>query len=164
MSPAASATSWRLYWWYSMYSNQSLSTVCRIFNIALATWVSSLSLWTYLEPTYVFGIREYHRGSVLKVHRDRLQMHLASVILNIFREVDSSWPLYIEDHMYRGHNVYLEPGEMIFLKDLDWPTDDQLNWTAPALQTYLRILSLLSKSIDNVPYWQTPPEAKRIDS
>lgn len=41
-------------------------------------------------------------------------MHLASVILNIFREVDSSWPLYIEDHMYRGHNVYLEPGEMIF--------------------------------------------------
>ncbi len=67
-----------------------------------------------LEPTFVFGIREYQRGSVLKVHRDRLKTHLVGVILNIDQDVDSSWPLYMEDHLYRGHEVFLLPGEMIF--------------------------------------------------
>ncbi len=34
--------------------------------------------------------------------------------MNIDQDVDSKWPLYIEDHLYNGHEVFLAPGEMIF--------------------------------------------------
>ena len=67
----------------------------------------------HVEPTFVYGIREYHRGSVLNVHRDRLDTHVASAIINVAQEVDNDWPLYIEDNHYRGHEVYLQPGEMV---------------------------------------------------
>jgi len=68
----------------------------------------------YLEPTYVYGVREYREGAELKVHRDRIATHIASVIINIDQEVNSDWPLVIDDHYYRRHNVLLKPGEMIF--------------------------------------------------
>lgn len=68
----------------------------------------------YLEPTYVFGIRNYKRGSILKVHRDRLETHVASVILNIRQTVDKDWFLYIEDHKYKQHQIALAEGEMLF--------------------------------------------------
>ena len=67
----------------------------------------------HLEPTYVYGVREYLRGSVLAVHRDRLETHVASAILNIDQSVDSDWPLRIEDHQYRPSDELLEPGQMI---------------------------------------------------
>lgn len=67
----------------------------------------------YLEPTYVYGIREYRRGAVLKSHRDRLGTHVASAILNIDQTVDSDWALHIEDHQYRRSEQLLEPGRMI---------------------------------------------------
>ncbi len=68
---------------------------------------------TYLEPTFVYGIRNYLDGSSLKVHRDRLETHIASAILNIDQQVNEDWPLYIEDHHYRSHEVILKPGEML---------------------------------------------------
>jgi len=68
----------------------------------------------YLEPTYVYGVREYRDGAVLKEHRDRLKTHVASVIINVDQEVDADWPLVIDDHHYRRHNVLLKPGEMVF--------------------------------------------------
>lgn len=67
----------------------------------------------YLEPTFVYGIREYLDGAVLKPHRDRTDTHVASVILNIDQDVQQDWPLLIEDHFYRQHEVVLKPGEMI---------------------------------------------------
>ncbi len=67
-----------------------------------------------LEPTYVYGIRIYHDNAVLKEHRDRLETHIISVIINVNQEVNEDWPLVIEDNYYRQHHVVLKPGEMVF--------------------------------------------------
>lgn len=67
----------------------------------------------YVRPTYVYGIREYKRSAVLKMHRDRVHTHIASAIINIDQIADSTWPLVIEDHFYRQHTVYLKPGQML---------------------------------------------------
>ncbi|ARU56900.1 2OG-Fe(II) oxygenase [Oleiphilus messinensis] len=66
-----------------------------------------------LQPTYVFGIRKYNHSAQLKCHRDRLETHIISVIINVDQEVKEDWPLYIEDNYYRKHNIVLKPGEMI---------------------------------------------------
>ena len=47
------------------------------------------------------------------MHRDRIETHVASVILNVDQQVSSDWPLHIEDHHYRAHRVTLAPGEMV---------------------------------------------------
>lgn len=67
-----------------------------------------------LEPTYVYGIREYHNGAILKLHRDRIDTHIISAILNVDQETNVDWPLLIEDNYYRKHQVMLKPGEMVF--------------------------------------------------
>jgi prolyl 4-hydroxylase len=67
-----------------------------------------------LEPTFVYGIRKYGRGARLKVHRDRIETHIISAILNIDQDVDEDWALHIDDHFYRQHKLNLIPGEMIF--------------------------------------------------
>lgn len=67
-----------------------------------------------LEPTFVYGIREYHEGAILKLHRDRIDTHIISAILNVDQETNVDWPLLIEDNFYRKHQVMLKPGEMVF--------------------------------------------------
>lgn len=67
-----------------------------------------------LEPTYVYGIRTYLQGAKLKCHRDRIETHIISAIINVAQTVNEPWPLEIDDHQDRAHQVYLEPGEMIF--------------------------------------------------
>ena len=72
--------------------------------------------WSGVEllPTYVYGIRIYHRGAVLRPHRDRLATHIIGAIINVAQDVDEDWPLEIYDHQHRKHEVILKPGEMIF--------------------------------------------------
>ena len=67
-----------------------------------------------LEPTYVYGIREYHNGAVLKLHRDRVDTHIISAIVNVDQDTETDWPLFIEDNYYRRHKVMIKPGEVIF--------------------------------------------------
>lgn len=67
-----------------------------------------------LEPTYVYGIRVYHDNAVLKTHRDRLETHIISAIINVDQIVNDDWPLFIEDNDYRKHQLILKPGEMVF--------------------------------------------------
>ena len=67
-----------------------------------------------LIPTFVYGIRAYKRGAVLKCHQDRSETHIISAIINIDQKVDVDWPLSIEDNYYRHHEVILKPGEIIF--------------------------------------------------
>lgn len=67
-----------------------------------------------LEPTYVYGIRVYHDNAVLKTHRDRLETHIISAIINVDQIVNEDWPLFIEDNYYRKHQLILKPGEMVF--------------------------------------------------
>ena len=64
--------------------------------------------------TFVYGKREYKKGSVLVPHRDREKTHIISAIINIDQDLDEEWPLLIEDHHYRKHEVYLKPGEVVF--------------------------------------------------
>ena len=67
-----------------------------------------------LEPTYVYGIRDYKEGAILIPHRDRDITHIISAIININQEVDEDWPLVIDDHFYRRNEVILKQGEVIF--------------------------------------------------
>ena len=67
-----------------------------------------------LNPTYVYGIRVYQNQAQLKSHRDRIETHLISVIINVDQDVNEDWPLVIEDNYYRTHHVMLKPGEVIF--------------------------------------------------
>jgi len=67
-----------------------------------------------LAPTYVYGIREYQDKAVLKSHRDRIDTHVISVIINVDQDVNEDWPLVIDDNYYRTHHVILKPGEVVF--------------------------------------------------
>ena len=67
-----------------------------------------------LLPTYVYGVRIYNRGAILKPHRDREETHIIGVIVNIDQQVDTPWALEIEDHQKNIHEVFLSPGEVIF--------------------------------------------------
>ena len=77
---------------------------------------AGMEQWSRVEllPTYVYGIRVYHRGAVLRPHRDRLATHIIGAIINVAQDVDEDWPLEIYDHQHRKHEVILKPGEMIF--------------------------------------------------
>lgn len=68
---------------------------------------------TELEFSALYGIRNYARGSSLKMHSDIQDTHIISVILNIAQQVDEDWPLEIDDHMGRRHSVLLSPGEAL---------------------------------------------------
>ena len=67
-----------------------------------------------LDPTFVYGIRVYRDGAVLVTHRDRLETHIISTIINVDQEVDEDWPLIIDDNSYREHHVMLSPGDAVF--------------------------------------------------
>lgn len=66
-----------------------------------------------IEPVKTYGVRTYLRGAVLHMHRDHIETHVASAILNIDQKVDQPWTLHIEDHYCRTHEIALEPGEML---------------------------------------------------
>ncbi|GAB3032001.1 2OG-Fe(II) oxygenase [Bowmanella dokdonensis] len=66
-----------------------------------------------LAPTYVYGIRVYHHGAMLKLHRDRLDTHIISAIINVDQQVNEDWPLEIEDNYCRLHQLVLKPGEIL---------------------------------------------------
>jgi len=90
-------------------STELRRTIHSVLQPLVEAWAGDL-----LEPTYVYGIRNYKRGSILKIHRDRLETHVASVILNISQTVDEDWLLHMEDHHYKQHKIALAVGDMIF--------------------------------------------------
>ena len=67
-----------------------------------------------LAPTYDYGIRTYHHNAVLEMHRDRLDTHIISAIINVAQQLNRDWPLRIEDNSYRQHQLLLKPGDMVF--------------------------------------------------
>ncbi|MCF6215840.1 MAG: 2OG-Fe(II) oxygenase [Emcibacter sp.] len=75
-----------------------------------------LEIWSglKLDPTFVYGIRVYHNGTALKVHRDRNGTHIIGVIINVDQELNEAWPLRIEDNYYRQHDILLKPGEVVY--------------------------------------------------
>lgn len=89
-------------------SDELRANVHRELQPIVENWVGD-----YLEPTYVYGVREYKNSAELRMHRDRLHTHVASVIINVDQTTDTEWPLVIEDHLYRQHKVCLKPGQML---------------------------------------------------
>lgn len=71
--------------------------------------------WSGVEVvcTSVYGIRCYHQGTTLGPHRDTIDTHILSAIVNIDQSVTEDWPLEIEDNYYRSHEVFLSPGEIV---------------------------------------------------
>ncbi len=66
-----------------------------------------------LESTAVYGIRRYNRGATLKMHRDRIETHIVSAILNVAQVVEEDWPLHLEDNYYRPLQLTMQPGDMV---------------------------------------------------
>ncbi|MEE9415818.1 MAG: 2OG-Fe(II) oxygenase [Acidimicrobiales bacterium] len=66
-----------------------------------------------LELTAAYGIRTYRRGQVLRRHVDRFETHVISSVVHIDNESDEPWPLHIEDHDGKVHEVCLKPGQIL---------------------------------------------------
>lgn len=67
-----------------------------------------------LDPTFVYGIRVYKDKAILTPHRDRVDTHIISAIINVGQEVREDWPLILDDNYYRSHRVVMEPGDVLF--------------------------------------------------
>jgi len=76
-----------------------------------------LEWWTGmpLVHTATYGVRTYHRGSVLIDHVDRHDTHIASAVLQIdqFADEGGGWPLEVMLPEGTVGEVYLQPGEMV---------------------------------------------------
>lgn len=76
-----------------------------------------LQWWTKLQlkHTDTFGVRIYHRESMLINHVDRDQTHIASAVIQLGQEVDEDggWPIEVISEEGEVYEVYLQPGEMV---------------------------------------------------
>ena len=68
-----------------------------------------------LEETAFYGIREYYKGNVLRMHVDRIETHVISSILQIDQDLGQStdWFLEVIDFNGQRQNITLHPGEML---------------------------------------------------
>ena len=71
-----------------------------------------------LERSCGYGIRSYGPGSVLHVHRDRLDTHVISCIVHVADQAPHPWPLDFIDHEGAHHAVTFERGSMLFYESL----------------------------------------------
>jgi prolyl 4-hydroxylase len=77
----------------------------------LTKWIGYKSELTHVAT---YGIREYKRGSSLKNHYDKKDTHVISAIIHLDDKCDKKWPLYIEDHNYKPHDITMEFGDVVF--------------------------------------------------
>tara|TARA_B100000686_G_scaffold336073_1_gene405493 strand:- start:1045 stop:1860 length:816 start_codon:yes stop_codon:yes gene_type:complete len=63
---------------------------------------------TNMRHTSSFGLREYKRGAVLKMHLDRIETHVISAIIHVEQDSDRPWPLVIFDDKGKKHEVLLD--------------------------------------------------------
>jgi hypothetical protein len=69
-----------------------------------------------LKLTSLYGIREYHRGSWLKLHVDHVSTHVFSLIVNVAQEnvnPDDDWPVEVITFDGRRMSVSMKPGQML---------------------------------------------------
>ena len=77
----------------------------------LTKWINYKST---LQHVATYGIREYTRGSSLGNHYDKKNTHVISAIIHLEDTSDKPWPLYIEDHNFKPHQVTMEYGDVVF--------------------------------------------------
>ena len=80
------------------------------FKNILTKWIQYKA---ELVRTATYGIREYLRGSSLGNHYDKLNTHVISAIIHLGDVSDKPWDLYIEDHLFRPHNITMEYGDIV---------------------------------------------------
>ena len=68
----------------------------------------------YLKFSDIKGITNYKNAAVIKQHREDRNTNIVSAVINIHQCVNKPWPLVIDDHNYRKHQVYLNPGDVLF--------------------------------------------------
>lgn len=83
-------------------------------NDALFQHIKSWANHAPIEPYALYGIRSYKRGCTLTMHVDRLQSHHLGVIVCVDKQIDEDWPLNICDHSGTWHEIFLQPGQMVF--------------------------------------------------
>lgn len=71
-----------------------------------------------LVRSWGYGIRSYGRGSVLHLHRDRVDTHVISCIIHVDDRSDEPWPLDFVDHDGMHHRVCFQRGETLFYESL----------------------------------------------
>jgi SM-20-related protein len=74
-----------------------------------------------LEPTAAYGFRIYKRGQSLNRHCDVFETHVISSVVHVASQVDQPWPLTIEDHDRKPHDVVLQPGQMLLYESATCP-------------------------------------------
>jgi prolyl 4-hydroxylase len=79
-----------------------------------------LEEWTgcKLTRSWGYGIRSYGRGSVLHLHRDRIDTHVISCIIHVDDRSEEPWPHDFIDHDGVLHQVTFERGETLFYESL----------------------------------------------
>jgi prolyl 4-hydroxylase len=80
-------------------------------QMLLTKWIGYKS---NLQHVATYGIRDYMRGSSLDNHYDKKNTHVISAIIHLEDKADTPWPLYIEDHRFKSHQITMEYGDVIF--------------------------------------------------
>ena len=65
-----------------------------------------------LEPSYVYGLRKYGNGAVLKAHRDRKDTHQVSFSVTYYKDKD--WPIELELENTKMYPIELKAGESLY--------------------------------------------------
>ncbi|KAL7432610.1 hypothetical protein ACHAXH_001811 [Discostella pseudostelligera] len=73
-----------------------------------------LEEWTgmELEPSSMYGIRQYTNGAILNPHADRNPL-ISSCIINVAQDVEEDWPLEVYGRDGLAYNVTMKPGDMV---------------------------------------------------
>lgn len=83
--------------------------ICDILKPAHERWCGMP-----LVTANAYGIRVYQNGSYLHNHVDLIHSHVISSTICVDHRLNKPWPFYIEDVNGHGHEISLQPGEMIF--------------------------------------------------
>lgn len=91
-----------------------------LMELAYAEITPLIETWAgcSLERSWGYGIRSYGPGSVLHVHRDRVDTHVISCIVHVADCAPQPWPLDFIDHDGGRHAVCFEAGKMLFYESL----------------------------------------------
>jgi prolyl 4-hydroxylase len=71
-----------------------------------------------LERAHGYGIRSYGEGSILLLHRDKVESHVISCIVHVDDCSEEEWPLDFIDHEGNHHQVTFKQGQMLFYESL----------------------------------------------
>ena len=65
-----------------------------------------------------YGIRSYHKDSMLCVHRDEISTHIISLIVHVDEHPEVKRPLEFIDHDGKLHKVTFDKGDMLMYESL----------------------------------------------